>query len=399
MTENEAALIIQQAFKRYMKKKTDRYGLYRQYVPLMNGIELLFTDSKNELYTLNMNRISKSALGPEKKVYLTDNSLFYAERESILIFGGSDPHTGYGVGKHTGKEIFRYVPHQNQWEFVGELPEPRQHHSVVFMKGRVYLVGGTDPRDDDVRGKAIVVDTVWSFEPVKRSWFSEGSLNTPRKHFGLIVHKNQLFAIGGQDRQYKTLDSVEKFDSKRGNWTLVAPMQYTRTGLACTKYRGVVWAAGGISLLPKGNKILDVVESYNIDSDQWTEITRLRYPRCFFKMFVMYDRLYLVGGAGFETKKDPTTTSLGAIDVWDVKKLKWLNVAEMVIPRHGHSVAFIGTQFMIIGGVTTIYMRALNNAECFCVRRGRWVRGVAPLQLPVSGHAAVTLPPAMLISR
>lgn len=63
--------------------------------------------------------------------------------------------------------------------------------------------GGADPRDDDVRGKAIVVDTVWSFEPVKRSWFSEGSLNIPRKNFGLIVHRNHLLAIGGQDRQYK----------------------------------------------------------------------------------------------------------------------------------------------------------------------------------------------------
>ncbi|KAL3268359.1 hypothetical protein HHI36_007475 [Cryptolaemus montrouzieri] len=87
-------------------------------------------------------------------------------------------------------------------------------------------------------------------------------------------------------------------------------------------------------------------------------------------MFVVYDRLYLVGGAGFETKKDPTTTSLSSIDTWDTKKLKWSNAAEMVIPRHGHSVAFIGTQFLIIGGVTTIYMRALNNAECFCVQRG-----------------------------
>ncbi|XP_044754523.1 uncharacterized protein LOC123313627 [Coccinella septempunctata] len=396
MTENEAALIIQQAFKQYMMRKKSFYGMLSN---APKDIRLLFTDSKNEFFKLNMNRISKSALGPENKIYITDTSLFFAERESILTFGGLDPHASFGTGRNTGKEIFRYVPHQNQWEQVGELPEPRQHHCVAFMKGRVYLVGGADPRDDDVRGKAIVVDTVWSFEPVKRSWFSEGSLNIPRKNFGLIVHRNHLLAIGGQDRQYKTLGSVEMFDSKKGNWTLMAPMQYTRTGLACAKYRGVVWAAGGLSILPKGNRILDVVESYNLETNQWTEITRLRFPRCFFKMFVIYDRLYLVGGAGFETKKDPTTSSIGAIDMWDVKRLKWAHAAEMVIPRHGHSVSFIGTQFLIIGGVTTIYMRALNNAECFCVQRGRWVRGVAPLPLPISGHASVTLPPAMLITR
>lgn len=61
--------------------------------------------------------------------------------------------------------------------------------------------GGADPRDDDIRGKSVVVDTVWSFEPVKRCWFSEGSLNTPRKNFGLIVNNQCMYAIGGQDRQ------------------------------------------------------------------------------------------------------------------------------------------------------------------------------------------------------
>lgn len=62
------------------------------------------------------------------------------------------------------------------------------------------LLGGADPRDDDVRGKSVVVDTVWSFEPVKRCWFSEGSLVYSRKNFGLVVTNQTMFAIGGQDR-------------------------------------------------------------------------------------------------------------------------------------------------------------------------------------------------------
>ncbi|KAI8434788.1 hypothetical protein MSG28_003301 [Choristoneura fumiferana] len=49
------------------------------------------------------------------------------------------------------------------------------------------------------------------------------------------------------------------------------------------------------------------------------------------------------------------------------------------------------------GGVTTIYMRALNNVESFCCDRGAWIRGVASLPSPLSGHGAVTLPPASLM--
>lgn len=62
-------------------------------------------------------------------------------------------------------------------------------------------LGGADPRDEDSRGKSVVVDTVWSFDPIKRCWYSEHSLNTKRKNFGLVVSDKNLYAIGGQDSQ------------------------------------------------------------------------------------------------------------------------------------------------------------------------------------------------------
>lgn len=52
---------------------------------------------------------------------------------------------------------------------------------------------------------------------------------------------------------------------------------------------------------------------------------------------------------------------------------------------------------LVSGGVTTIYMRALNNVESFCCERSAWIRGVATLPSPLSGHGAVTLPPASLM--
>lgn len=88
----------------------------------------------------------------------------------------------------------------NQWDLVGELPQPRHHHAVAFLKGRVYLAGGTDPRDDET-GKTAVVGTVWSFDPITRSWFKETEMLTPRKNFGLAVINGKLVAVGGQDKE------------------------------------------------------------------------------------------------------------------------------------------------------------------------------------------------------
>ncbi|KAJ2952957.1 hypothetical protein O0L34_g7330 [Tuta absoluta] len=161
----------------------------------------LFNQSKESLARINMNKLSTSILGPANKNYIAEGSLFNWDRETVLVFGGIDPHTTYGMGKNNGKDIFRFDPVTNTWDYVGELPEPRHHHSIAFLRGRVYLVGGADPRDDDIRGKSVVVSTVWSYEPVSRSWYSESGLTIPRKSFGLVVHRMALYAIGGQDKR------------------------------------------------------------------------------------------------------------------------------------------------------------------------------------------------------
>lgn len=47
--------------------------------------------------------------------------------------------------------------------------------------------------------------------------------------------------------------------------------------------------------------------------------------------------------------QDKTASSVGAIDVWDWKDREWKLETEMSIPRHGHALAYLGTQLIIIG--------------------------------------------------
>ncbi|CAH0721805.1 unnamed protein product, partial [Brenthis ino] len=369
----------------------------------------MFNHSKESLARINMNKLSTSILGPSNKNYIADGSLFNWDRETVLVFGGTDPHTTYGTAGNNGKDIFRFDPVTNSWDLVGELPEPRHHHSVAFLRGRVFLVGGADPREDDLRGKSVVVSTVWSYEPVTRSWYSESGLAIPRKNFGLVVHRMALYAIGGQDKKgryvfpenffnkpIRVLRSIERFDPKTGSWSEVRAMLTARMAAATAKYRDYIWVAGGMTG-ERRRPLCSSVECYNSKTNQWTEIHSLRFPRCFATLFSMNDKLYIIGGAGKMSDKDKTPSSVGAIDVWDWKERKWKLETEMSIPRHGHALAYLGTQLIIIGGVTTIYMRALSNVESFCCERGAWIRGVATLPSPLSGHGAVTLPPASLM--
>ncbi|XP_017778124.1 PREDICTED: uncharacterized protein LOC108563839 [Nicrophorus vespilloides] len=342
------------------------------------------------------NTINDVQLNVKRKEYLTETSLYYLEHESVLVFGGINVHNKYGIGRNTGKDIYRYLPINNDWEYVGEMPAPRTHHCVAFMSGRIYVVGGSDPREDDVKGKFVVVDTVWSFEPVKRIWFTEGSLNVRRKNFGLVVCSKILFAVGGQDKNSRVTDSVEKYNANSGIWDFVAPMRHPRMGIACTTFEERIWVGGGMCGSSQ-RPLTDSVECYDMEANQWTEITRLRVPRCFATFFAMSNNLYLIAGAGRHKNAVNNTISFSSIDIWNKEDQVWEEHAEMEVARHGHTTAYLGTQILIIGGVTTVYMRSLSSIECFCTTRGTWIRGMSTLPNCLSGHATVTLPPAILM--
>lgn len=57
-----------------------------------------------------------------------------------------------------------------------------------------------------------------------------------------------------------------------------------------------------------------------------------------------------------------------------------------------------GDQLLIIGGVTTVFMKTLSSVECYCCDIEKWMKGVSGLPHAVSGHGTVSLPPANLLS-
>lgn len=85
---------------------------------------------------------------------------------------------------------------------------------------------------------------------------------------------------------------------------------------------------------------------------------------------MLSDKVYIIGGAGKTFKNEKLNTSIPSIDMWNEEKSEWLSITNLNIPRHGHALAYFGTQIFIIGGVTTLYGRALSDIECFCSERG-----------------------------
>ena len=72
--------------------------------------------------------------------------------------------------------------------------------------------------------------SIEKYELRKDSWSQVANMNGRRLQFGIGVIDGLLFVVGGRDG-LKTLNSVECFDPKKKQWTMMTPMGTHRHGL------------------------------------------------------------------------------------------------------------------------------------------------------------------------
>lgn len=68
-------------------------------------------------------------------------------------------------------------------------------------------------------------------------------------------------------------------------------------------------------------------------------------------MISLNDDLYYIGGAGTQTYDYKNIISSAAVDIWDIKHKDWNLLGELQLPRHGHSICYLGTQIFIVGAL------------------------------------------------
>jgi len=76
---------------------------------------------------------------------------------------------------------------------------------------------------------------------------------------------------------------------------------------------------------------------------RWSQCAEMPEARAFHSMLSFKQRLYTIAGAALGVKKERKSTSLSSLIVLDSKSQCWRPLGHLKEPRHGHSIAFIGT--------------------------------------------------------
>jgi hypothetical protein len=122
----------------------------------------------------------------------------------LLIFGGSTTSSG----DSPTELIQSYDIDSNIWDDPSLLPTiiPRSRLSAVFLKGFVFVIGGTV----DAGRSPLALNKVEMFDVNAKTVSAITDMPTPRFGLGLVTDGSSIFSVGGKTSSSNNFPSVEK---------------------------------------------------------------------------------------------------------------------------------------------------------------------------------------------
>ncbi|KAM7535370.1 hypothetical protein Aperf_G00000104447 [Anoplocephala perfoliata] len=201
----------------------------------------------------------------------------------VYVIGGFD-----GGERLNTVGLLDVAQREDGWRWLAPMHYKRGLSAACTHKGLIYVCGGFDGQ---TRLRALEV-----YHPKIDEWRVLEEMTTAREGAGLVVADDTLFCLGGYDG-FQLLNSMEAFDLRRGTWSQCKPMYMRRSGAGCAVIVDTLYVCGGYGG-PEGRSPLhlDTVEAYNTRLAQWTLVANMNVPRCYVGACQLAGRVYVAAG-------------------------------------------------------------------------------------------------------
>ena len=95
--------------------------------------------------------------------------------------------------------------------------------AVAVLNGYLYAIGGSDGQSP--------LNSVERYDPQKNQWTAMAPMSTRRKHLGCAVYNNMIYAVGGRD-DCTELSSAERYNPATNSWSPIVAMMSRRSGVS-----------------------------------------------------------------------------------------------------------------------------------------------------------------------
>lgn len=283
------------------------------------------------------------------------------------------------------------------------------------QKGRTYFIQVAN-RHTGASGNAIFNLSLQE-APLNSEWEQMGSDATAQRsrHAAAIVGSD-IYVIGGQTIDFDPFgtnspsltNSIDKYNIVTGEWTNLGDMPgvgYSNTtavfvnkpnGSNCTQ--GCIYLPGGYT---GGTSFEGKHWAYDIAINLWFELPSIGddlgwpngEPFAWSSAIPHRDNLgyYLTGGLSSLPAITTTTGILNKVYFYNIANNEWKEETDMNTAKYGHTAAFVGGKYCVIGGIETGGILS-PNGQCWDANGGDGWEGIAALSESRYGAASAVGP-------
>lgn len=222
---------------------------------------------------------------------------------------------GYDVRLCSSNRMFRFSSRTREWTELASMAQPRVSHASCCSRDRIFVLGGVDHQLVDNNEFESILASVEMYDIADNSWIPLPDLLFGSYDHAAAFHDNELYMTGGISADpSEPIPTGTSFKLSLGteSWEPIAGMLHPRQGHSITAHNNRLYVCGGYTCQPVSNVgFTDCTnnEMYDIETNQWTEITPT--PPSFghiLRSVALYeDEIYFVGGGhlgSYDIEKD-----------------------------------------------------------------------------------------------
>ncbi|WP_160647698.1 stalk domain-containing protein [Chengkuizengella marina] len=202
----------------------------------------------------------------------------------IYLIGGSDGYerNGSALSDIVSRSVEKYNPHTNNWIEVSSLNIPRANSQIEVLEGKIYAIGGSD-------GDYNTLNNVEVYNPETDAW-TITNLNYPKRNITSFVMNNKIYVFDNDGE-----GKAEVFNASKNKWEAAGNLQELTEELLTNDLSLVCTMDENIYFKQDINMYLTSIISYDVNTGIWSKVTNM-YNQDKPEIMCADGTLYIIGG-------------------------------------------------------------------------------------------------------
>lgn len=260
---------------------------------------------------------------------------------------------------------------RGDWTPIASMPVPRTEAQQAVKDGLLYVFGGYDRKWSAMRRVDVYV-------PAQDAWIRLPDMPRGITHAPTVVDGNNVILVGGYagDNPSPSIRDVWMFNVKNKRWTPLPPLPQPRAGGGAGIVGTTLYFYGGSERPPGTEDDLDKANTWALDlanlSEGWNARARMPSPRNHLGYATLDGKVYAIGGQKGDRE---ATGNQASVHAYDPAADAWRSVASLpyALGHIGSGPIVHNGKIVLVGGITNVFTNT-DAILTYDPAQNRWER-------------------------